>query len=846
MRYGESAAARKLMALLSFAMMAISYKLVPAASSFRIVSTEGNILTGLINALASPIHPNKAVHRFFCIATLVLASATAVLGQSKPARPGPSAPKVANPPPAEAPAPPPPNAPAMVRLQFPNSDVVDVLHLYEQLTGKKLVMDNFVQGKVNIFIAKDVSRDEAIKIIEMSMGLNGISLVPAGRDLVDVVGAGQNPRKAPVPIVSDLADIPPGNPVISFLFRLQYADPQELQQVLMAYFQGSSGTINILALPKASALLVTQNADIIRQLASVINQVDVAPAEVVSEFIKLDRADASKVCDMLKDIFEKGSESPTQPGVRRVNVPAVPQPQLAEGAGLGVLSEEAIIVGKIKLTPDVRTNRIHVVTRPINMPFIQELIHQFDANVEFAKPITRYLKYVSAGDVLPVLVQALTEPGTEGAGAVPGGGALPGASPQPQRGASPSYGGGRGGLGDLTGTSGTSGTAGGAGSTLNISEELSTQPVNTAPQAVTVGNSKLIADQRANSIMVLGNRDVVVKVEKILDEIDVKAPQVALSTVIGNLTLDNNEEFGVDWFAKYHNRFVGTSRNNVVPGASNPAIPLRNTSDGGAGIIDPSNLINFSRIIRNVGAGTNIYLAAGDAFAAIVHLLESSGRFRVMSRPTVFTSNNKKAIIASGREVPVPVNTLSNVNTVNVNNTAAVSSSIEYKKVVLQLEVVPLINSEKEVSLDILQKLDSIVPGGNVDISGNSVPTIDTKYIRTNVSAPNGSTIILGGLIEDEKNKQYTGFPYLSRIPLIGAVFRSTASNRARRELIILMCPQVTLTKLDAYRLRQRWEGTTHFGADLDQNECPDCPKTREGKQLTLPPPDIPEPKDMR
>jgi type II secretion system protein D len=811
------------------------------------VSTEGNTLTGLINALGSPIHPNKAVHRSFCIATLVLASATAAPAQTKLGRPDPSPPsQMANAPAAEAPAPPPANAPATVRLQFPNSDVVDVLHLYEQLTGKKLVMDNFVQGKVNIFITKDVSREEAIKIIEMSMGLNGISLVPSGRDITSVVGAGQNPRKAPVPIVSDLADIPPGNPMISFLFHLQYADPQELQQVLMAYFQGSSGTINILALPKASALLVTQNADIIRQLASVINQVDVAPAEVVSEFIKLDRADASKVSDMLKDIFEKGTESPTQPGVRSVKVPgAIPQPQQVEGAGLTVLSEEAIIVGKIKLTPDVRTNRIHVVTRPINMPFIRELIHQFDANVEFAKPVTRYLEYISAGDVLPVLVQALTEPGTEGAGAQPGGG-LPGASPQPQqqRGTTPSYGGARGGLAELTGTTGTSSTAGG-GSTLNISEELSTQPVNTTPQAVVVGNSKLIADQRANSIIVLGNREVVVKVEKILDQMDVKAPQVALSTVIGQLTLDNNEEFGVDWFAKYNNRFIGTSRNNAVFGNSN--VPIPNGSPGGSGIIDPSNLINFNRIIRQVGTGTNIYLAAGDAFAAIVHLLESSGRFKVMSRPTVFTSNNKKAIIASGREIPVPVNTLSNVNQGNViNNTAAVSSSIEYKKVVLQLEVVPLINSQKEVSLDILQKLDSVIPNADVNIGGNQVPTIDTKYIRTNVSAPNGSTIILGGLIEDEKNRQYTGFPYLSRIPLIGAVFRSTASNRARRELIILMCPQVTLTKLDSYRLRQRWEETTHFGPELDQNECPDCPKTKEGKQLTLPPPDIPEPKDIR
>ena len=193
----------------------------------------------------------------------------------------------------------------------------------------------------------------------------------------------------------------------------------------------------------------------------------------------------------------------------------------------------------------------------------------------------------------------------------------------------------------------------------------------------------------------------------------------------------------------------------------------------------------------------------------------------------------------------MPVNTLSNVGTVGINGTAAVQASIEYKKVVLQLEVVPLINSEKEVSLDILQKIDSIVPGGSKLISGNEVPTIDTRYIRTNVAAANGSTIILGGLIEEEKQKQYQGIPYLSRIPLIGAAFRGTSTGKTRRELIILMCPQVTLTKLDAYRLRQRWEDATHFGPELDQNECQDCPKVEGGKQLALPPPDIPAAKDM-
>lgn len=837
-------------------MAPISYKLpVPATSSLapKHCSTEGKTLTGSINPLRSANQQKRTVHRFFCIVTLVLVGTTVVFAQRDSQRPSLPAVKGVSPPTQDDAPTAPPNAPATVRLQFPNSDVVDVLHLYEQLTGKKLVMDNFVQGKVNIFIAKDVSREEAIKIIEMSMALNGISLVPAGRDIVDVVGAGQNPRKAPVPIISDLADIPSGNPVVSFLFRLQYADPQELQQVLMAYFQGSSGTINILALPKSSSLLVTQNADIIRQLAGVIEQVDVAPAEVVSEFIKLDRADASKVVDMLKDIFEKGNETQGQPGVRGVKGPgAVPQPMPVEAGGGGLLSEEAVIVGKIKLTPDVRTNRIHVVTRPINMPFIRQLIHEFDANVEFAKPVTRYLRYISAGDVLPVLVQALTEPGTEQGAGAGGQGGLPGIGPSPGQAQGQQR---QGGASNSPLTGNYSGSQTGTGSSLNISEELSTQPVDTVPKAVTIGNSKLIADQRANSIIVLGNREVVMKVEKILDEMDVKAPQVSLSTVIGQLTLTNNEEFGVDWFAKYNRRFVGTSRNNGVFGNNNPGIPIPGSSVAPGSsvppivgnVLDPANLINFSQIIQNVGNGTNIYVAAGNAFAAIVHLLEATNRFRVISRPTVFTSNNKKAIIASGQEVPVPVSTLTNSNVGGVvNNTAAVSASIEYKKVVLQLEVVPLINSEKEVSLDILQKIDSIVPGGDVNISGNQVPTIDTRYIRTNVSAANGSTIVLGGLIEDQKQKSYQGFPYLSRIPLIGAAFRSTSSGKQRRELIILMCPEVTLTKLDLYRLRQKWENThTHFGPELDQNECPDCPRVETGKQISLPAPDLPADKDM-
>jgi type II secretory pathway component GspD/PulD (secretin) len=364
---------------------------------------------------------------------------------------------------------------------------------------------------------------------------------------------------------------------------------------------------------------------------------------------------------------------------------------------------------------------------------------------------------------------------------------------------------------------------------LQVSEELSTEPVDTAPQAVTVGNTKLIADSRANSIIVLGNREVVVKVSKILDEMDVKAPQVALSTIIGELRLNNNEEFGVDYFLQFkRNNLSGDSAPIGVGGAA---------SYTGAPIIDPASLITFPAFASLPGGQATAYVAAGNTLAAIVKALDSTGRFRTVSRPTVFTSNNKKAIIASGTEIPVPTNTISSSTGGGIINTGlAQQTNIEFKKVALQLEVVPLINSANEVSLDILQKVDNVQ--GFTRVDNNNIPNIATRYIRTTVSAPNRSTIVLGGLIQDQNDRSRTGFPILDRLPIIGALFSDTTKTKMRTELIVLMRPEVTVSRLDAYRLREKVEGKTHFGPELEQDDCPDCPPLIDGKQL--PPPDLP------
>ncbi len=158
----------------------------------------------------------------------------------------------------------------------------------------------------------------------------------------------------------------------------------------------------------------------------------------------------------------------------------------------------------------------------------------------------------------------------------------------------------------------------------------------------------------------LGNREVVVKVSKLLDEMDMKSPQVALSTVIGELSLNSDQEFGIDWFKQ-----GGTPHTDI----NGHVLPRTqgDTSFGGfsrnsaANIVDPANILRLTDLqAAAAGGGTTLLLSsARDGLAAIVSALDSTGRFKVVNRPVVFTSNNKKAIIASGQEIPVPVSTLS-------------------------------------------------------------------------------------------------------------------------------------------------------------------------------------------
>jgi type II secretion system protein D len=599
---------------------------------------------------------------------------------------------------------------------------------------------------------------------------------------------------------------------------------------------------------------------------------DTAPAEVKSEWITLERADAKEVLEKLKEIFEKqpsqAGGAPGSPRAVPVATPGgtpIPDGASVESTGADIveisapktLTEDAVIVGKIKITADTRTNRIHVVTRPINLSFVRTLIEEFDRDVPFGQPAERRLRFVTAIDVLEPVIRAIQDPGTKEGGQGGSGGGN-GQGNNRQTNGQNTFGGGFGdgdrngsGNGGGRGRSGRGGGGGGIGG-----EELSATQMETTPKAVNVGNTRIIADPLSNKIIVLGNKEVKEKIFAVLDRLDVRPPQVAIHAVIGQLELNENEQFGVDYIIKKGSGGMvkvptgtggtgGTGTGNGTGGTDGaaagtvPGISRLIGFNNGRPALSLANILaqsNVSQIAVAGSTGVAGFFTAGNTLDAIVTALESTSRFRVTARPFVFTTNNKKAIISSGQEIPVPAQTQSSItNGNNVQDNTALNTTIEYINVDLKLEVVPLINSEREVTLDIVQRVAEV--SGKTRIGNNDVPTIANRYIKTTVSVPNDGTIVLGGLIQSSDQEGRSGIPYLSRIPYVGALFRSTTKEKIRRELVVLLRPHVTVSPDQSIELREREQEYLKLEPDLETSLIPKGGRFKAPRNPGLRPP---------
>lgn len=164
-----------------------------------------------------------------------------------------------------------------VMVQYPNGDVGDLIALYETLTGFRIVRDNFVVGKLTVTVNKPISRAEAIDLIEKSLMVNGYSIVQTDAKTVQIVGVGKNPRSIGLPTISDPKDLPQGERVFSYLFKLQHLDATKVQQTVAQYLSPPKPYTSFLVVPEANAVWITEQTSVIRQLVEVFRQLDVPP-----------------------------------------------------------------------------------------------------------------------------------------------------------------------------------------------------------------------------------------------------------------------------------------------------------------------------------------------------------------------------------------------------------------------------------------------------------------------------------------------------------------------------------------------------------------------------------------
>jgi type II secretion system protein D len=601
-------------------------------------------------------------------------------------------------------------------------------------------------------------------------------------------------------------------------------------------------------------LLITESATIVRQLISIRDAIDSTEttSSLVTKFVKLEYADAATVAQIVQATLDAQAQDQQTKGISTIRGSAGPESRRSEDRDRGgsppppppssnnnsnnnsgnsnASSKVDIAVQPTsQVVADPRLNQVLIVATPEDFTYITSLIQEFDKPVEVAEPFERKLNYAYAVDVLSALVDLLTDTATGTTSQLPGGGTLNTGGQRPTTSSSSQLLTGRNttntrgaqlatsaGAGTDTGTTSTSSS--GAGSRA---DQLIAPQEDNAPISVLVNKTRVIADPMSNTIIVMGSKEAIDKVTLLLDRLDRKPAQVYLATVIGQLTLGDGMEFGVDWLNQY-TKTSGTS------GLSSSFFQKRSDVIANNNITDlRDNLITSA---FGPASGFNLYGKLSDTVETYVTALETTNKFKVISRPSVFALNNKKATITSGQLVPVPEQSITAAGN---NNNGTVTTTVDFKDVVLKLEVVPLINPTGEVTLTIAQVNDNIV--GTQRVEPNDIPIISTQQVVTTVTVQNGHTVVLGGLISEQDKKDTGGVPGISRIPLLGNLFKNNTKSKSRSELIIFIQPHVVEDNLQLSKVSNNEDIRTVIGAEAAEKFPTDA--------SLLPPIGVPEKK---
>jgi type IV pilus assembly protein PilQ len=288
-------------------------------------------------------------------------------------------------------------------------------------------------------------------------------------------------------------------------------------------------------------------------------------------------------------------------------------------------------------------------------------------------------------------------------------------------------------------------------------------------------------------------------VRRILNRIDVTVRQVLIEARIviadDGFSRQLGARFGSQAGWRLTNNYnVGTS--GTLPaangGTSNPSDQYANGLTPGAQLplAGPLNV----NLPVGAAAGTLalsfLNLGSGNLINLELDALETNNRGKVISSPRVITSDNQKAEIVQGTQIPY----------ITPGSGAASIPAVAFKDAVLSLAVTPHITPDGKVIMLLEVKKDSVGQIVNLGVSGGLVPSIDTKRVTTQIAVNNGETAVLGGIFEENLRQDITKVPWLGDMPVLGYLFRTTTRSNSKTELLIFITPRIVTESVTSVR----------------------------------------------
>jgi len=277
-------------------------------------------------------------------------------------------------------------------------------------------------------------------------------------------------------------------------------------------------------------------------------------------------------------------------------------------------------------------------------------------------------------------------------------------------------------------------------------------------------NVTIIADKDNNALLIMANPAEYALIESAVKKLDIAPRQVMIDVVIAEVTLTDGLDLGLQGYFKHGDHFQGS---------------LLTGSTGTLGTTAPG----FSYLWKPGGA---LGAIAPGGVAGAFGMTSSDSRVKVISRPNILATDNQKAQIQIGQRVP----TTSQSQTVS-GTTTGIINSVQYLDTGILLAVTPHINAGGLVALELNAEVSKALKNTT---SGIDSPIITRTTAQSMITAQSGETMVLGGLISEDKSQDSSGLPFISEIPVLGALFGTQSRSSKRTEMVMFITPRVVST----------------------------------------------------